>query len=101
MPYKQLSIEQMAFILNNGSSMTVIELKRAMGNKVSETKIRSELRKINIVPPVKHRHIYMLDPKKKKSITGLLPQPQRTWTRPPAVYSNQNKFLYKEIADMQ
>ena len=102
MPYKKLSIDQMAYLMNHGSSMTVLELSRFL--KISTTKIRNELEKLNITPPVKQVHTY-LNPNvrrfpKHKIVSGLLPKTEVPFERPKAQYTN-SRYLYQEIAQIQ
>lgn len=72
---KPISIDQMSFLLNNGSSMTVIELSRA--TKLGITKIKAELKKANITPVMKvyeRSSGYRSGGIRKHYPTGLMPK---------------------------
>lgn len=102
MPRKELSLDQVAYLLNNYKEQTAIEL--SVGMKVSVTKVKSELDKLGITAVVKQdrpKRRFTCVRERSKYISGLQPKPERNWVRPPTVYDNdKNRFLYKEIREM-
>lgn len=98
--YKHLNEDQLSFLSKNGSSMTVLELSRAL--ELSTTKIKSELNELGITPLVKMpmtvtkgyvpqpKHIYP---------AALKPNISKPFIRHKASYTNK-RYLYKEIEDM-
>lgn len=96
--YKQLTEDQLSFLRKNGSLMTLLELSRAL--KLSTTKVKSELDELGITPMVKMQMTvtkgYVPQPKHIYP-AGLKPNISKPFIRPPAIYSNTNKSLYKEL----
>lgn len=96
--YKQLTEDQLSFMRKNGSSMTLLEMSRAL--KLSTTKVKYELDELGITPfvkmPMTVSKIHIPHPKHIYP-SGLKPNISKPFIRPPAIYSNTNKSLYKEL----
>lgn len=99
-PYKNLSVDQTAFLINNAKTLTLHELAKVM--PFSKTKIYCELNKLNIEPIVKQNQrrtatgVYR--PKKFIYVSGMQPNIEKPFIRPAAVYSNV-RTLYPELQD--
>lgn len=77
--------------------MTPLEISRAIDLGIS--KIHTELKRLGIEVFIKNRSKNNQEFRRHLPV-GLMPKPERSWTRPAAIYSNK-RYAYLEIEAIQ